>query len=846
MRWLRPVGFLGWMVLTLSIGDPGRPAPPPPVAAVADLQVGAFYYPWYRRRLWPSAHYRAVPALGLYSSMDPAAVQRQIAMAYTHGVRVWAIAFYYGPQGYNLDEISFVVSQLESLAALYPLRFVLFYDPSISLYWQCDVHVPREGTLFNHPDPRKRACIHRSFRDAIQTVRDRPGLLTHPQYLWIRGRPALLIYLTRTWRGRPGEAGCPSPGDDCSYQGAVRAIRYQTGRAYSGPLYIIGDEVCGTQADAFVDDRIAELDAVTAFGTACAPALGESQVVTVADRSAAIQQVWRDYVARIPNRYTGEPVAFMPAVFAQYDEGHLPKRAKLKPVAPGVYSSANFFDDAGGAGFAYALRRIRPLATEVEPGRGFVWLTTWNEWYETTAVEPAARPAMTCRWPNGCFRYAWGDRFLEVLRTALETPGPERPPPVIHRVTPTVTTMDARPWITIEGENFETGDPGAWAYVVTHDLGEADAFSAWDVQRISPGRLLARLPPWDYGENAQVWVINPDGQVSNAVDLRIVPLVLTVTGPPAACVGQTVTVTAALANVSGPGRATASIGLQTPADLRVTSPDPVPADAGPGQRADVAWVVQSPSTPGTFDLVVRADVQYCLPSGDCVAQTLTRAFRLSVKAGPTFVDVPCHHPAFGFIERLAEMGVAEPCDPGARRFCPDQPVTRAQMADWLTRLRGDVPETPCQPGFPDLAGHPLCGAVENLQLQGISEACDPFLCPQVAAGFRCSLQPDCDSRDDVIEGTCFCPDLPIAQRTAVLWILRSLRRQAPRCVLCDPTAGPDTPDRWLTPWLERAYFLGILDVPPGPPTDPIEARLGRLSGAVRRGRLAVWLVRAFS
>ncbi|MDW7985222.1 MAG: S-layer homology domain-containing protein, partial [Acidobacteriota bacterium] len=817
------------------------------VPAGTDLQVGAFYYHWYRRRLWPSAHYRAIPALGLYSSMDPAVVQRQIALAYTHGIRIWTLGLYYRPQGYNLDEIGFVVSQLESLASLYPLHFVLFYDTAISLYWQCDVHVSQEGTPFNHPDPRKRACIHRSFREAIQTIRDQPGLLTHPQYLRIRGRPALVIYLTRTWRGRPGEPGCSLPGEDCSYQGAVRAIRYQTGRAYSGPLYIIGDEVCGTQVDAFVDDRIAELDAVTAFGTACAPALGESQVVTVADRSAAIQQAWRDYVARIPNRYTGEPVAFMPVVFAQYDEGHLPKRAKSKPVAPDVYSSVNFFDDAGGAGFAYALRRILPLATEVEPGRRFVWLTTWNEWYETSSVEPAARPAMTCRWPNQCFRYAWGNRFLEVLRTVLETPSPKRPPPVIHRVTPTVTTMDARPWITVEGENFETGSPGTWVYVITHDLGEADAFSVWDVQRVSPNHLLARLPSWDYGENAQVRVINPDGQISNAVDLRIVPLVLTVTGPPAACGGQTVTVTAALANVYGPGRATASMTLQTPADFQVTSPTPVAVDVRPGQRMEATWLVRCPRVPGTFDLIVRADVQYCTPSpsAECVSQTLTRVFRLSVKSTPTFVDVPCPHPAFGFIERLYEMGVVEPCDTGTRRFCPEQPVTRAQIAAWLTRLRGDAPESPCQPGFPDLAGHPFCGAVENLQLQGISEACDLQLCPQVAAGLRCSLHPDCDSKDDVVRGTCFCPNLPIPQRTALLWILRSLRRQPPRCVLCDPTAGPGTADRWLIPWLEWAYFLGLLDTPPGPVTDPIEARLGQLRGTTSRGRLAVWLGRAF-
>jgi hypothetical protein len=174
---MRRVRWVGMAVLMgLGMGIPLPPGLAVSAPLLVDLHVGAFYYPWYRRRLWPSAHYRAVPAYGLYSSMDPTVVRQQVADAYTHGVRVWAIAYYYGPQGYNLDEVRFVIAQLEGLAARYPLRFAIFYDPSVSLYWQCDVHVPEEGILFNHPNPQKRACIHRSFRDAIQTLRDQPGL----------------------------------------------------------------------------------------------------------------------------------------------------------------------------------------------------------------------------------------------------------------------------------------------------------------------------------------------------------------------------------------------------------------------------------------------------------------------------------------------------------------------------------------------------------------------------------------------------------------------------------------------------------------------------------------------
>jgi hypothetical protein len=46
-----------------------------------------------------------------------------------------------------------------------------------------------------------------------------------------------------------------------------------------------------------------------------------------------------------------------------------------------------------------------------------------------------------------------------------------------------------------------------------------------------------------------------------------------------------------------------------------------------------------------------------------------------------FADVPNGHPFCGFIERLAEDGITGGC--GAGLFCPDNPVTRAQMAVFL-------------------------------------------------------------------------------------------------------------------------------------------------------------------
>ena len=53
---------------------------------------------------------------------------------------------------------------------------------------------------------------------------------------------------------------------------------------------------------------------------------------------------------------------------------------------------------------------------------------------------------------------------------------------------------------------------------------------------------------------------------------------------------------------------------------------------------------------------------------------------------PTFTDVPADHPFFTEIEWFAKQGITRGCNPPANdEFCPDDPVTREQMAVFLYR-----------------------------------------------------------------------------------------------------------------------------------------------------------------
>jgi hypothetical protein len=65
-------------------------------------------------------------------------------------------------------------------------------------------------------------------------------------------------------------------------------------------------------------------------------------------------------------------------------------------------------------------------------------------------------------------------------------------------------------------------------------------------------------------------------------------------------------------------------------------------------------------------------------------------YRLQVSGAPAVAtfpnDVPTTHPFFRFVEALARAGITSGCGPES--FCPNDPVTRGQMAVFLTTALG--------------------------------------------------------------------------------------------------------------------------------------------------------------
>jgi hypothetical protein len=91
--------------------------------------------------------------------------------------------------------------------------------------------------------------------------------------------------------------------------------------------------------------------------------------------------------------------------------------------------------------------------------------------------------------------------------------------------------------------------------------------------------------------------------------------------------------------------------------------------------------------------------------------------------GGTFIDDDrdTHE---GGIEAIAAAGITLGCNPPANdRFCPEDTVTRGQMAAFLARALG-IPDTTAD-FFTDDDSHPFEGAIGRLATAGITHGCDP-------------------------------------------------------------------------------------------------------------------------
>jgi RHS repeat-associated protein len=184
-----------------------------------------------------------------------------------------------------------------------------------------------------------------------------------------------------------------------------------------------------------------------------------------------------------------------------------------------------------------------------------------------------------------------------------------------------------------------------------------------------------------------------------------------------------------------------------------------------------------------------------------------------VLQGIAFTDVPPDYLFSTEIGKLSGRGITQGCDSDS--FCPDDPVTRQQMAAFIIRALGDFnPEAPDEQRFDDVApSNPFYAFIEQMALRQITLGCSQDL---------------------------YCPLEPVNRQQMAAFIIRALH---------EPGYVPPPP--------AQQRFQDV------PPTNPFYAHIEELaargitlgcsqnpplycpSQAVTRGQMAAFLIRAF-
>ncbi len=184
----------------------------------------------------------------------------------------------------------------------------------------------------------------------------------------------------------------------------------------------------------------------------------------------------------------------------------------------------------------------------------------------------------------------------------------------------------------------------------------------------------------------------------------------------------------------------------------------------------------------------------------------------TINESASFYDVPSTHWAWRFIERLYKAGITAGCGNG--NYCPEDPVTRAQMAVFLLRgihNSGYVPpDVGSDTGFTDVdVSHWAATWIKQLSVEAITSGCGSQI---------------------------YCPEDSVTRAQMAVFLLKS-EHGAPYSPLDASGTFSDTLGHWAEDWIERLALEGI--------TSGCGNGMYCPENPVTRAQMAVFLVRTF-
>jgi hypothetical protein len=145
-----------------------------------------------------------------------------------------------------------------------------------------------------------------------------------------------------------------------------------------------------------------------------------------------------------------------------------------------------------------------------------------------------------------------------------------------------------------------------------------------------------------------------------------------------------------------------------------------------------SWITFALGTFGVFQYKVEPNPGATARVGSLlVADKAVPLIQLGKNPAIVFQDVPVTHPFFSHIGMLKDTGVTRGCT--ATTFCPDQSTSRGQMAAFLVRaILGDTFDYSPLPYFTDVPEtHPFFNYIQKLRELGVTAGCSlTAYCPE--------------------------------------------------------------------------------------------------------------------
>ena len=382
--------------------------PTPPINDSGYL-VGAYYYGWYpgnfhqgylRNKLDPPQY----PVLGEYDSSDPKVAEQHIAWASRYGIDFLALDLWprRSVSWRNIREGFLKAKNIGDI------KFCIFFEtqnlpvrscPGVTVYW----------------DPE-------NFNDlAHEIVRVGELFFDHPSYLRIKGRPVIMLYLTRLWTGY--------------YQKAMVRIRSEFAKMGYDP-FIIADEIFW---EVLTTENAEQVGSEGPNGTTCPKPKVQPQVERIKLFDAITPYNMYESGDKRQKGYGGQSEHF-PAIshmYQMYQKSAGPVMI-VPNVQPGYNDRGTRLSDEHYAiprqaapgqpeGSFFSLAFDKLAFPFMDKRLNMLMVTSFNEWNEDTSIEPVNPAPPTTkdksetkeRYTTGLAYEGYGFKHLEVLRDRM-------------------------------------------------------------------------------------------------------------------------------------------------------------------------------------------------------------------------------------------------------------------------------------------------------------------------------------------------------------------------------------------------------------------------------------------